>query len=303
MLALNIAATVHISVMGSLHPVQFELQPARGVTLIVETAGRTEVLQGARTMVLASAARVAGRYGASVPFRLAVPGGKPREYLGKLEVKRSGVELLAIVEMDRETAVASIIDAEGSPGIPFEARKAQAVVTRSYLAGAHNRHEGFDFCDTEHCQLLKELPPATGAASRAAAITHGQVLTYKGEVVATLYSANCGGHTKSLAQSSWVGAGLPQPGYPYFSVVCPLRGRASGHGVGMCQMGAMDIARHGYSARIILGHYFPDTVIATAETGARKENRPGAPPSAPRITAVPPRTLSANAGTGARVAP
>src|SRR5438105_4061407 len=121
MLALNIAATVHISVMGSLHPVQFELQPARGATLTVETAGHTEILQGASIMAVTGAARVAGRNGASVPFRLAVPGGTPHEYLGKLEVKRAGVELLAIVEMDRETAVASIIEAEGSPGMPFEA--------------------------------------------------------------------------------------------------------------------------------------------------------------------------------------
>ena len=55
---------------------------------------------------------------------------------------------LAIVEMDRETAVAAIVDAEGSPGMPFEARKAQAVVTRSYLAGAHNRHARVtDLCE------------------------------------------------------------------------------------------------------------------------------------------------------------
>ena len=68
----------------------------------------------------------------------------------------------------------------------------------------------------------------------------------------------------------------------------------------MCQMGAMDIARHGYSARIILGHFFPDTVVATAETSVRKENRP----NTPRIAAVPPpRTLAANAGTDVRAAP
>jgi peptidoglycan hydrolase-like amidase len=53
----------------------------------------------------------------------------------------------------------------------------------------------------------------------------------------------------------------------------------------MCQLGAIDIAHHGYNARIILGHYFPDTTIealpgsasaaahsphaANADTGAR----------------------------------
>ena len=273
MLALTIAATVHISVLGSFHPVQFELQPAKGQTLVVESQGRTEMLQGERTLPLTGPAKVAGRNGAMVRFRLGVPGGLHREYIGKLEVRRSGAELLAIVEMDRETAVAAIVEAEGAAGLPFEARKAQAVVTRSYLAGAHNRHQGFDFCDTEHCQLLKEPSHSDSAASRAALATREQVLVYKGEVIAAMYSANCGGHTKSLAQTKWEGAAIPQPGYPYFSVACPLRGRASGHGVGMCQMGAIEIAQHGYPAGIILGHYFPNTTIEAVATGAPKLRR------------------------------
>jgi len=142
-------------------------------------------------------------------------------------------------------------------GLPFEARKAQAVVTRSYLAGAHNRHQGFDFCDTEHCQLLKGLAHPASAGSRAALETRGQVLIYKGEVIPAMYSANCGGHTKSLAQTNWEGAAIPQPGYPYFSVACPLRGKASGHGVGMCQMGAIEIARPWLPGANHIGALFP----------------------------------------------
>jgi len=290
MLALTIAATVHISVLGSFHPVQFELKPAKGQILVVESAGRTEVVQGERTVPLTGPAKIAGRNGAAVRFHLGVPGGVAREYIGKLEVRRAGIELLAIVEMNREDAVAAIVEAEGAAGLPFEARKAQAVVTRSYLAGAHNRHQGFDFCDTEHCQLLKDAPPANYASSRATLATHGQVLTYKGEVIAALYSANCGGHTKSLAQTNWEGAAIPQPGYPFFSVACPLRGHASGHGVGMCQMGAIAIAEHGYPARIILGHYFPGTTITAVATTT--------PKAAP--APVPARALTASVGMGAR---
>jgi len=283
MLALTIAATVHISVLGSFHPVQFELQPAHGQTLMVESQGHTEVLEGEGMLTLRGPAKVSGRNGAMAHFRLAVPGGAPREYIGRLEVRPSGSELLAIVEMDRETAVASIVEAEGAAGLPFEARKAQAVVTRSYLAGAHNRHQGFDFCDREHCQLLRGLAHPASAGSRATLATRGQVLIYKGDVIAAMYSANCGGHTKSLAQTKWEGAAIPQPGYPYFSVACPLRGKASGHGVGMCQMGAIDIARHGYPAPIILGHYFPGTSIEAVATVAPK----AAAASRNQISAVP----------------
>jgi peptidoglycan hydrolase-like amidase len=302
MLALTFAATVQISVLGSFHPVQLDLQPAKGVTLMVETQGHTRILQGEHTLRITGPARVAGRDGSRVRFRLGLPGGVHREYIGKLEVRKQGGELLAIVEMDLETAVASIVAAEGAPGIPFEAQKAQAVVTRSYLLAAHNRHDGFDFCDTSHCQALREPPSPTSNASRAAAVTRGQVLVYKGEVVAALYSANCGGHTKNLKQSNWSGASIPQPGYPYFAVACPLRGHASGHGVGLCQMGAIYIAEHGYRARIILHHYFPDTKIETIQTQAPK-------PGTPRTDGITitrahhaSRALTASVGMGDRVA-
>jgi len=316
MLALTIAATVHISVLGSFHPVQFELQPAKGQVLVVESPGNTEILQGERVFLLTGPARVSGRNGALVRFLLAVPGMAPREYIGRLEVRRAGSELLAIVEMDRETAVAAIVEAEGAAGLPFEARKAQAVVTRSYLAGAHHRHHGFDFCDNEHCQLLKGLAHPAGAGNRAALETRGQVLVYKGNIIPAMYSANCGGHTKSLAQTKWEGAAIPQPGYPYFSVACPLRGKASGHGVGMCQMGAFEIARHGYPAQIILGHYFPGTTIAVVATGATKaasrSQISAAPAAHPPLRARPVHAasaihttspaLTASVGTGARAA-
>ncbi len=51
---------------------------------------------------LTGPAKVAGPNGAMVHFLLGIPGGVAREYIGKLEVRRSGIELLAIVEMDRE---------------------------------------------------------------------------------------------------------------------------------------------------------------------------------------------------------
>jgi peptidoglycan hydrolase-like amidase len=46
------------------------------------------------------------------------------------------------------------------PGAPFEALKAQAVVTRSSYVSARNRHPLFDFCDTTHCQFLRQAPGA-----------------------------------------------------------------------------------------------------------------------------------------------
>lgn len=42
-----------------------------------------------------------------------------------------------------------------------------------------------------------------------------------------------------------------------------LRGRGEGHGVGLCQAGARELAARGFSARQILGVYFPNTSVGT----------------------------------------
>jgi stage II sporulation protein D len=160
---------------------------------------------------------VTGRDGADGRFVLSVPGKIRREFLGTLEVRAQGKELLAIVTMDRETAVASIVAAEGPPGAGIEARKAQAVVARSFLAAAHGRHDGFDFCDTTHCQFLREAPQPNSPVATAALQTNGLHLTYEGQTFPAMYSRSCGGHTHTLAS-----LGLPTINYPYYSVACDL---------------------------------------------------------------------------------
>ena len=90
------------------------------------------------------------------------------------------------------------------------------MAARSYFVATHARHRGFDFCDTTHCQFLREPPAASHPASRAARETAGLVLAFRGAPLAALYSASCGGHTRSLADAGFPAAG----GYPYFAVEC-----------------------------------------------------------------------------------
>ena len=80
---------------------------------------------------------------------------------------QSAGHLLAMVrQWHRETAVASIVAAESTADTPFEALKAQAVATRSYLIASRGRHRDFDFCDTTHCQFLREPPVTEYSCSR-----------------------------------------------------------------------------------------------------------------------------------------
>jgi stage II sporulation protein D len=106
-----------------------------------------------------------------------------------------------------EVYVARVIAGEGEPNAPAATYQALAVAIRTYAianAGRHRR-EGFDLCDTTHCQV----PRAATVPSRQAALaTAGQVLTYEGTPAEVFYSASCGGHSESAAQV-WPGANLP----------------------------------------------------------------------------------------------
>lgn len=167
--------------------------------------------------------------------------------------------------MDREVAVASVVAAEMPQSTPMEALKAQAVVARSYYAAAGPRHDAFDFCDSTHCQFLRQWPQSSERAFQATRETRGLVLTYLGKPIAALYSASCGGQTRSLEDAG--------SGYPYYSVRCDFCRRHSpgvveGHQLGLCQKGAAGMARSGIGFREILDHYYPGTSVEQSGTNA-----------------------------------
>jgi stage II sporulation protein D len=62
-------------------------------------------------------------------------------------------------------------------------------------------------------------------------------------------------------------------------------GRGSGHGVGLCVMGAAARATRGHSSRDILSHYFPGLTISTAPTSAPQQ---ATVPTSPRVVIVLP---------------
>jgi stage II sporulation protein D len=228
-------ANVSIGVLGLFHSRQLTISVTQGHALVVRagderimlerssgvhtasvelSAGEIILQSGTRT-VHASALTVAGRNNETVDFILAVPGKIARHYRGTLEIHGSARQLLAVVTMDRETAVASIVAAESTNETPFEALEAQAIATRSYLAAGRGRHREFDFCDTTHCQFLRE-PPAPGTpVAQAVEATRDMVLAYESEPFAAMYTRSCSGRTHTPTE-----LGLPGAAYPYYSVEC-----------------------------------------------------------------------------------
>ena len=80
----------------------------------------------------------------------------------------------------------------------------QALVSRTYAVANLGRHaaDGYDLCDTTHCQVYRPATAGEGpadAAARAVNATRGRVPTFEGRVIAGALScrlrrAHCGGH-------------------------------------------------------------------------------------------------------------
>jgi stage II sporulation protein D len=233
--AFRSAASVSIGVLGLFHPRQLTITAPPGHALVVgagdqrivlenssgvhsasvQLSGNEITLQTKTRTVRASILTVAGRQDEPADFIIAVPEKISRRYRGALEIRPSAEHLLAIVTMDREAAVASIVASENTAETPAEALKAQAVAARSYLTAGRGRHLDFDFCDTTHCQFMREPPGLETAVAKAVEATRGMILVYESKPFAAMYTRSCAGRTRTPAQLS-----LPGSTYPYFSVEC-----------------------------------------------------------------------------------
>jgi stage II sporulation protein D len=172
--------------------------------------------------------------GERATLELLLPGKLRRTVRGDLTIaaqppeRRGGLKI--ILTTDREAAVASVVAAETEARAP-EALKALAVVVRTFMLSHPNRHaaDGFDFCDTTHCQFYRgeadlAAEAATPAVASAVAATAGEHLSFAGQTVEAYFTASCGGLTVT-PQMVWGGA----CNYPYQRLRCDWCRESSHH--------------------------------------------------------------------------
>jgi len=156
---------------------------------------------------------------------LSVPGRIQRDFSGRLEVALLRGRLLPRVTVQEEAAVQQILGSEMAAAPAPEALKTQAILVRSYLRTATGRHrkDGYDFCDTTHCQFFTDFKTVDDRFRQAAVATRGLVLTFLGKPFQPLYTAACGGRTLAgFAESGQTKQGSE---YPYRSVSCSFCAR------------------------------------------------------------------------------
>lgn len=159
----------------------------------------------------------------STTMELVLPGKMKRAVRGRLSVTVSDRALKIILTTGRESAVASVTAAETGSNREPEAVKALSVVVRTFMLSHEGRHsgEGFDFCDTTHCQFYRgesdlSAEIASPVVQNAVAQTEGEYLSFDRKPIESYFTAVCGGRSVT-PEMVWGGT---TGGYEYRRVVC-----------------------------------------------------------------------------------
>ena len=184
---------------------------------------------------------------------------KSKWYRGILRIQNKGGKLTVINDVDLEDYIKGVVPAEMPSGWELEAHKAQAVAARSYAVANLGKRAslGFDLKDTPDDQAYGGASAETGQTNKAVEETQGIVLTHDMKVITAYYSASAGG--QSLTASDVWGSNLPYlRSVPSFDDNIGKKG----HGVGMSQHGANNLAKQGYNGYQILQYFYKDVTFA-----------------------------------------
>lgn len=178
---------------------------------------------------------------------------KQKWYRGTVHIINNDGNLTVVNDLGIEDYVKGVTPAEMPSLWNMEALKAQAIAVRSYAIaniGKHGSH-GYDLADDTQDQAYNGIMVESARSNQAVNDTEGIVLTYDNHIISTMYSASAGGQTKS-ALESW-GRDVPYlQSVKSFDDDVP----ANGHGIGMTQYGAKNLADMGYNAYQILSYFY-----------------------------------------------
>jgi stage II sporulation protein D len=132
-----------------------------------------------------------------------------------IRVRTEGrIQSVPLEEYVLGSALSELTPVGADPSAVARIYEVQTVLARTYALAHLGRHQkdGFDLCDSTHCQLYQPGRIKTSrfsqAARRAVDQTRGVVLTFSRVPAEALYHSDCGGHTAS-ADAVWGGAHVP----------------------------------------------------------------------------------------------
>ena len=184
---------------------------------------------------------------------------KKKWYRGHFQLINSGNGLTVINDIPIELYIQGVVPSEMPSTWEHDAHKAQAIAARSYaIANLGKRaKDGYDLKDTPEDQAYGGASAETPQTNDAVLETEGIVLIHDGKIIPAYYSASAGGHTKDASQV-WTKDLAYIKAVPSFDDGI----KKNGHGVGMSQYGANNLAKKGYNAYQILRYFYANTKFA-----------------------------------------
>jgi len=181
---------------------------------------------------------------------------KRKWYRGHFQLINDGMGLTVINDVPIEKYIQGVVPAEMPSSWEHEAHKAQAIAARSYaLANLGKRAKyGYDLKDTPEDQAYGGASAETVNTNKAVEETERIVLIYDGKIIPAFYSASAGGRTRSSGQV-WTKDLAWLRSVPSYDDGI----KKNGHGVGMSQYGANNLAKKGYNAYQILKYFYVNT--------------------------------------------
>jgi len=184
---------------------------------------------------------------------------KHKWYRGEFIIYNQGGSLVVINKVDIENYIRGVVPSEMPSSWNYEAHKAQAIAARSYaLANMGKRaSHGYDLKDTPEDQAYGGATAEKSNTNKAVQETKDIVLIYNLKIIPAYYSASAGGQTSSSGDV-WT------RNLPYLQSVPSFddKVKRNGHGVGMSQHGANNLAKQGYNAYQILQYFYKGTKFA-----------------------------------------
>lgn len=133
-----------------------------------------------------------------------------RYYGGFSFTRLTGGNITVVNYVDIDDYIKGVVPWEMSASWPREALKAQAITARTFLMTNITKHrtEGFDICNTIHCQAYHGNERATDNSDAAVTETAGQYLMYDGKLCETYYASSDGGATENV-ENIWGSNAIP----------------------------------------------------------------------------------------------
>ncbi|MBW4573023.1 MAG: SpoIID/LytB domain-containing protein [Tolypothrix carrinoi HA7290-LM1] len=331
----------------------------RGVNQVKVGSSTTAIVKDGSGRTLGQLPSMSSYYAQAIPGGVALdrwrsglfwiePTGKGFVYIGdrwfrgRTLVVPTDKGLTAVNWVDIEEYLYSVLGGEMDARWPQEALQAQAIAARTYALYEREKQRSnpiYDVGDTpDRWQIYKGVISESGGTYKAVDATAGLVLTYRNQIILSVFHACSGGHTENvedvwgntlpylravqdfdqnISECNWVktfssaqlgamipGVGnvkdmLPQAFSPFRSVKTlkivgdkgtkvlqgeqvrtalklkstrfnvskqtdgsfVLQGLGYGHGLGMSQWGAYNLARRGVNHLQILGHYYQGVAL------------------------------------------